>query len=65
MELSRREKVLLQLLLAQKEFKPAVFFQEKLYVSLKTVYTDLANLEEKVNIYGLTVSRLPRKGVKL
>jgi activator of the mannose operon (transcriptional antiterminator) len=65
MELSRREKVLLQLLLAQKEFKPAVFFQEKLYVSLKTVYTDLANLEEKINTYGLTVSRLPRKGVKL
>ncbi|MCC4044845.1 BglG family transcription antiterminator [Enterococcus gallinarum] len=65
MELSRREKMLLQLLLAQKDFKPAAFFQEKLYVSLKTVYTDLASLEEKISSDGLTISRLPRKGVKL
>jgi len=65
MDLSKREKVLLQLLLTQKEFRPAAFFQEQLYVSLKTVYTDLASLEEKIKPYGLTIARLPRRGVKL
>ena len=49
MDLSKREKVLLQLLLTQKEFRPAAFFQEQLYVSLKTVYTDLASLKKNKN----------------
>ena len=52
MDLSKREKVLLQLLLTQKEFRPAAFFQEQLYVSLKTVYTDLASLEENQALRG-------------
>jgi activator of the mannose operon (transcriptional antiterminator) len=65
MFLSKRENQLLCLLLEQTDYLPAAFFQKKLYVSPKTVYNDLAHLEEKIRETGLHISRLPRKGVKL
>lgn len=40
MILSNREQLLLQLLLEQKEFRPASFFQKQLNVSQKTVYNN-------------------------
>ena len=51
MDLSKREKVLLQLLLTQKEFRPAAFSRTALCF-FKTVYTDLASLEEKSSLTG-------------
>ncbi|WP_086349196.1 BglG family transcription antiterminator [Candidatus Enterococcus clewellii] len=65
MALNKREQALLQLLLDQTDFLPAAFFKNKLYVSAKTVYTDLARLEEKLTDTGLHISRLPRKGVRV
>lgn len=64
MLLSKREQGLLQLLLEETEYLPAVHFQKKLYVSSKTIYTDLTHLEEKLEGTGYT-SRLPRKGIKI
>ena len=65
MLLSKREQGLLQLLLEETEYLPAVHFQKKLYVSSKTIYTDLTHLEEKLEGTGLHISRLPRKGIKI
>jgi len=65
MLLSKREQGLLQLLLEETEYLPAVHFQKKLYVSSKTIYTDLTHLEEKLDGTGLHISRLPRKGIKI
>lgn len=65
MSLSEREQGLLQLLLDQTEYLPAAFFQKKLYVSAKTIYTDLTHLEEKLKDTGIHISRLPRKGVRI
>ena len=65
MFLSKREQALLQLLLEQTDYVPAAFFQKKLYVSAKTIYTDLAHLEEKLSETGVHISKLPRKGVLL
>ncbi len=65
MFLSKREKGLLRLLLEQTNYLPASFFQKKLYVSAKTIYTDLSHLEEKLAHTGLVITRLPRKGIRI
>ena len=64
MDLSKREKVLLQLLLTQKSSDQPLFSRTALCF-FKTVYTDLASLEEKIKPYGLTIARLPRRGSSL
>lgn len=65
MILSKREKQLLRLLLEQQNYQPASFFQKQLYVSQKTIYTDLTNVEEKIKDTGVAIIRLPRKGIRL
>lgn len=65
MSLSQREKHLLRLLLEQSDYKPATYFQTKLYVSKKTIYNDLSNLAEKLTDTGLELVKIPRKGVRL
>lgn len=65
MFLSKREQALLQLLLVETDYLPAAFFQKKLFVSTKTIYNDLAHLEEKLQATGLHIARLPSKGVRL
>ncbi|PQF20809.1 BglG family transcription antiterminator [Enterococcus mundtii] len=65
MSLSKREKLLLRLLLDQQKYQPAAFFQKQLYVSPKTVYNDLTSLEEKIKETGAVITKLPRKGIRL
>lgn len=65
MSLSKREKLLLRLLLDQEKYQPAAFFQKQLYVSPKTVYNDLTSLEEKIKETGTVITKLPRKGIRL
>lgn len=65
MILSNREQLLLQLLLEQKEFRPASFFQKQLNVSPKTVYNNLTTLEKKLKDSGLAIKKVPRKGIFL
>ena len=61
MILSNREQLLLQLLLEQKEFRPASFFQKQLNVSQKTVYNNLTTLEKKLKDSGLAIKKVQEK----
>lgn len=65
MDLSNREKRLLRLLLQESEYRPAIFFQEKLEVSRKTIYNDLKHLEGELVGLSVTVVKKPRNGTKL
>ena len=63
-----RQIKLLKLLFSQSEFKPAVFFSSKLSISTKTVYDDIAKLNEQLTTVPNTdiqIEKLPRKGVML
>lgn len=62
---TKRENELIRLLLHQNEYQATNYFSEKLSVSSKTTYTDLKNIETYLNENGLTIDRIPRKGIYL
>lgn len=65
MNLKNREKKLLLLLLEQECYKSAAFFTESLNVSAKTIYSDLEKLQAEVQSLGLSIVKVPRKGIKI
>lgn len=60
-----RQYQLFKLLASQDSYKPASYFKNLLSVSLKTVYNDLEQLIEEMKPYELTLSKIPRNGLKL
>lgn len=64
-DLIRRQIELLKLLEKQSDFKPASFFSKALDVSTKTIYSDVAYLQQEAKKYSIELVRSPRIGIRL
>lgn len=60
-----RQYQLFKLLANETGYKPAGYFKDLLSVSLKTVYNDIEQLRQEMIPYDLTLSKIPRNGIKL